>query len=167
MAFTQAAVILICLLGSSMAFDWNPCQNEATPSHYADIENVTLQPEEPAAGDTVHFGIKGQAKIDVAAGTIDIGVMYSGLPIYSETRDLCSMASCPIKKGDLTIAYDQYLPPIVPPGPFVVTMKATDTTGKELLCLEISFDVKPPVFPPAVKNAIGSLRAKSLLRGDA
>lgn len=39
--------------------------------------------------------------------------MYSGLPIYSETRDLCDMATCPIKTGPLQINFDQYLPPIV------------------------------------------------------
>lgn len=53
--------------------------------------------------------------ICIFAGSLDLAVLYSGLPIYSETRDLCDMASCPIKKGDLEIAYDQYLPPIVPP----------------------------------------------------
>lgn len=49
----------------------------------------------------------------MSAGTIDISVMYSGLPIYSETRDLCDMATCPIKTGPLQIDFDQYLPPIV------------------------------------------------------
>jgi hypothetical protein len=53
------------------------------------------------------------AEVDVSAGTIDISVMYSGLPIYSETRDLCDMATCPIKTGPLEIDFDQYLPPIV------------------------------------------------------
>ena len=54
-------------------------------------------------------------EIEVPAGSLDISVMYSGLPIYSESRDLCDMAKCPIEKGDFSIAYDQYLPPIVPP----------------------------------------------------
>ncbi len=100
--------------GCANAFSWQPCQG--TPlSPYADIKEVSLTPEDPAAGDTVHFAIDGTAKINVSAGSLEIGVVYSGLPIYSETRDLCDMASCPIKKGDLKIAYDQYLPPIVPP----------------------------------------------------
>lgn len=47
------------------------------------------------------------AEIGVPAGALDISVMYSGLPIYSESRDLCDMTTCPIKTGDLTIAYDQ------------------------------------------------------------
>lgn len=46
---------------------------------------------------------------------MNISVAYAGMPIYSEVRDLCDMTSCPIQKGDLVIAYDQYLPPIVPP----------------------------------------------------
>ena len=56
-----------------------------------------------------------RADIGVAAGTLNISVAYQGLPIYSEVRDLCDMTTCPIQKGDLLIAYDQYLPPIVPP----------------------------------------------------
>ena len=55
------------------------------------------------------------ADIGVVAGTLNISVAYQGLPIYSEVRDLCDMTTCPIQKGDLLIAYDQYLPPIVPP----------------------------------------------------
>lgn len=167
MAFARAVIIAAFLLGSTNAFDWKPCQDASTASPYADINKVSLKPEEPAAGDTVHFAIGGKSKIDVSAGTLDITVMYSGLPIYSETRDLCDMASCPIKKGDLSIAYDQYLPPIVPPGPYVVTMKASDTSGKELLCLEIDFDVTPPFFPPAAKASGALKKAKALLRGTA
>ena len=56
-----------------------------------------------------------RSDIGVAEGTLNISVAYQGLPIYSEVRDLCDMTTCPIQKGDLLIAYDQYLPPIVPP----------------------------------------------------
>lgn len=62
----------LCLgaTGSTHAFDWKPCQDASTASHYADIDNVSLKPEEPAAGDTVHFAISGKSKIDVSAGTL-------------------------------------------------------------------------------------------------
>lgn len=52
-------------------------------------------------------------------------------------------------------------------GPYVVTMKAADTSGKELLCLEIDFDVTPPFFPPAAKASGALKKAKALLRGTA
>ncbi len=55
------------------------------------------------------------AEIDIPAGNLNIGVMYAGVPIFAEDRDLCDMASCPIKTGAFQISYDQPLPPIVPP----------------------------------------------------
>ncbi len=57
----RGALLLVVVLGvlhSSTAFDWKPCSNS---SEYADIKEVTLTPEEPAAGDTVNFAIKGTA----------------------------------------------------------------------------------------------------------
>ncbi len=46
----------------------------------------------------------------------------------------------------------------------MVTMNAADSAGKALLCLEISFDVTPPDFPPAL-HASALSQAKALLRG--
>lgn len=71
----------VLLTGHASAFDWKPCA-DAPKSPYADIEKVSLSPEEPAAGDTVHFAIDGTAKIDVSAGSLAIDVQYVGLPIY-------------------------------------------------------------------------------------
>lgn len=51
-------------------------------------------------------------------------------------------------------------------GPYIVTMNASDSGGKQLLCLEIDFDVKPPDFPGSQQGSPLS-RAKSLLRGVA
>lgn len=156
--FALCLALVACLLHTSAAFDWQPCSDS---SKTADISEVSLTPEEPAAGDTVKFVVDGTAsarqllticectlcpaccqrssqtslmastnnlcaclaEVDVAAGSLDIAVMYSGLPIYSETRDLCDMATCPIKTGPLQINFDQYLPPIVS----VVAEQAADT----------------------------------------
>ena len=50
--------LLACLLHSSAAFDWQPCSDS---SKTADINKVSLTPEEPAAGDTVKFLVDGTA----------------------------------------------------------------------------------------------------------
>ena len=55
------------------------------------------------------------AEIDVAQGSVAVAVSFRGLPVYSETKDLCERTSCPVKKGPLNLSYDEYLPPIVPP----------------------------------------------------
>ena len=55
------------------------------------------------------------AEIDVAQGSVAIAVAFRGLPVYSETKDLCERTTCPVQKGPLNLSYDEYLPPIVPP----------------------------------------------------
>lgn len=50
--------LVACLLQTSTAFDWQPCSDS---SKTADIKNVSLTPEEPAAGDTVKFIVDGTA----------------------------------------------------------------------------------------------------------
>lgn len=55
------------------------------------------------------------AEIDVAEGSVSVAVAFRGLPVYSETKDLCERTECPVKKGPLNLSYGEYLPPIVPP----------------------------------------------------
>ncbi len=42
-------------------------------------------------------------------------MVYRGLPIYTEEKDLCDRTKCPVQPGPLSLKYDQYLPPIAPP----------------------------------------------------
>jgi len=79
----------------------------------------------------------------VAAGTLNISVAYQGLPIYSEVRDLCDMTTCPIQKGDLLIAYDQYLPPIVPPVSIPVQKLTVSACRVALLAYRHLIDGRP------------------------
>ena len=51
----------------------------------------------------------------MSEGSVAIAVAFRGLPVYSETKDLCERTECPVKKGPLNLSYGQYLPPIVPP----------------------------------------------------
>lgn len=51
----------------------------------------------------------------VSSGTLDIGVSFQGMDIFSGSEDLCGRTSCPIAPGPLRIAVQQYLPPIAPP----------------------------------------------------
>lgn len=60
-------------------------------------------------------------EIDVAQGSVAIAVAFRGLPVYSETKDLCERTTCPVQKGPLNLSYDEYLPPIVPPVSIVST----------------------------------------------
>lgn len=57
----------------------------------------------------------GQPDVEISSGTLELGVTYRGVPIYSETKDLCETAACPVKKGPYAVHVSEYFPPITPP----------------------------------------------------
>jgi ML domain len=77
------------------------------------------------------------------------------------TQDLCDKTACPIQKGPVVIAYNQYLPPIVPPGEYTVTIHARSTEGEELLCLVVDFEVDFPSTAAAASTVTGGLADKA------
>ncbi|KAK9806286.1 hypothetical protein WJX72_008559 [[Myrmecia] bisecta] len=115
---------------------WKPCTDADK-----NIQHVTLTPENPAPGNTVEFTIQATSDTAVASGTLDIGVTYRGLPVWSESDDLCDKTTCPITKGPVEIAWSVAFPIITPPGPYVVTLTASDSGGSQLLCLVVNFDL--------------------------
>lgn len=48
-------------------------------------------------------------------GDVVIGVSYVGVPVHSETIDLCKEVSCPVANGNFVISHSQTLPAITPP----------------------------------------------------
>jgi len=80
---------------------------------------------------------------NVAGGGVDINVQYRKIPVAQEHDDLCDRTSCPVTPGHLDIHATYPLPPITPPGPYTVRMVAKDDSGKELVCVEVDFDVSP------------------------
>ena len=86
--------------------------------------------------------LSSNAEIEVAEGSVAVAVAFRGLPVYSETKDLCERTSCPVAKGPLNLSYDEYLPPIVPP----VSFRNCDWSGfctvsASCLCVRQPFHV--------------------------
>ena len=82
-------------------------------------------------------------------------VRLGGLPIYTQQDDLCTKTECPIsKEGTTRIVYEQSFPEFTPAGPYSVMLNGQNSTGEELFCVNISFQVHP--LPPAApKKAFG------------
>ncbi|KAL3151626.1 hypothetical protein ABBQ38_012617 [Trebouxia sp. C0009 RCD-2024] len=144
------------------AFEWKTCADTGK----ADVTHVSLSPDPPQAGDTIKFSIDAESKIEVAEGSVAVAVAFRGLPVYSETKDLCERTSCPVGKGPLNLSYDEYLPPIVPPGPYVVTISVTSgppeaaATTDQLLCLEVDFDISPPGARDVLEDITAGIKSK-------
>lgn len=160
MARAYIGLLVACaLLCGASAFEWHTCAEGK-----ADVSHVALSPDPPQAGDTISFSIDAESKIAVAQGSVAIAVAFRGLPVYSETKDLCERTTCPVQKGPLNLSYDEYLPPIVPPGPYVVTISVTSGEATEvadqLLCLEVDFEIAPPGAADVLEDISSELKSK-------
>lgn len=51
----------------------------------------------------------------ISGGKVVISVSYVGVPVHSETIDLCKEVSCPVANGNFLISHTQTLPSITPP----------------------------------------------------
>lgn len=59
----------------------------------------------------------GQA---VYGGEVVIGVSYVGIPVHTESIDLCNEVACPVRNGNFLISHTQTLPSITPPVSFTL-----------------------------------------------
>lgn len=74
-------------------------------------------------------------------GDVVIGVSYVGVPVHSETIDLCKEVSCPVANGNFVISHSQTLPAITPPGPYALKMTLKDDKGGQLTCIKFNFKI--------------------------
>ena len=55
------------------------------------------------------------AALDVQQGKIGMTVTYAGIPIWTQSDDLCAKTTCPIAKGPADVVYLQPMPIFTPP----------------------------------------------------
>ncbi|GAU41678.1 hypothetical protein TSUD_272620 [Trifolium subterraneum] len=102
----------------------------------------------------------------IHGGKVVIGVSYVGVPVHSETIDLCKEVSCPVANGNFVISHTQTLPSITPPmliieyrsgidfsakevrwrwemeqGPYTLKMTLKDDNGDLLTCIKFNFKI--------------------------
>jgi hypothetical protein len=63
------------------------------------ITNLAFDPVNPTPGQNGTLFVNYDVPTEVTAGTVDYKCDYNGLPVYSETLDLCTQTTCPIYIG--------------------------------------------------------------------
>eukprot|EP00803_Ostreobium_quekettii_P005098 evm.model.scf_4967.1 EVM.evm.TU.scf_4967.1 scf_4967:986-2789(-) len=110
--------------------------------------SVTLAPYPPHPGTEVLFQIVGVADHNMTGGKFEaeVSVVEFGfdLPVYEESKDLCTRTKCPIMKGNVTFTYDKTLPSVTPAGTYHVKLDAKDLEGNLEMCLELDFEITLP-----------------------
>ena len=68
-------------------------------------------------------------------------------PLNTERSELEEHMKCPVKAGKIVFKYDRMLPPITPPGEYLVRVVAKDEEDKPLLCVEVKFKIEKRFLP--------------------
>ncbi|OAY73254.1 Phosphatidylglycerol/phosphatidylinositol transfer protein [Ananas comosus] len=117
------------------------------------VSGVEISPDPVARGEPATFTISAStvkwltisdsflAENAISEGKLVIDVKYFFLHVHQETKDLCEETSCPISSGDFSLAHQQTLPSITPPGSYTITMKMVGGGGEELTCITFGFSI--------------------------
>ncbi|KAL4441452.1 hypothetical protein ABPG77_001956 [Micractinium sp. CCAP 211/92] len=154
-AATARLLLLLAAAGAGSAA-WTDCASG--PSTFK-VSTVSLEPSPVKPGDTAQFSIKAESGKDVAGGSVQMIVHYAGMPIWTQTDDLCEKAECPIKKGPVEVKYTQPFPIITPPGSYSVTLDG-HAGDDQLFCVTVDFQVVPPQSAGAAQGWAASLKGK-------
>ena len=123
-----------------------------SPESEFSITALDFSPTTPIIGQngTLHIAYDVPTTID--SGEVKYSCVYNGLPILSQTDDLCKQTKCPIIAG----SHDDYSISEVPKasGKVVCTI-VWNKAEKELLCIEITMKLngmlrKYPMFSKAL-----------------
>jgi hypothetical protein len=108
-------------------------------SSFFKIQSLSFSPDTPVGGQNGTLHSVYEVPMTVAAGTTKYSCSLNGLPVYSETFDLCSQTACPITGG----VHDDYSTSEVPAvsGKVSCTIDWRDTAGSQLLCIQTIMNV--------------------------
>ena len=135
-------------VAASDGLAWKACASEKSAGPWT-VGTLTQLPD-PIPPKTVGLVLEdtmtvvaGEGSGTVEGGKVHVDVQFSGMRLYSSDFDLCGMADhCPVAEGDaVTLTSRQPLPPVMPPGDYVVTLSMTSDAGANLACVAVSFRV--------------------------
>jgi len=103
------------------------------------ITSLSLSPEIPVIGENTTLFSNYHVPSEITAGTTKYSCVYNGIPVVSETDDLCTQTTCPITVGDHADKSVITIPDVK--GKLSCTIKWLDATEKELMCIKTIFQL--------------------------
>jgi hypothetical protein len=100
------------------------------------IQSLEFHPDPPTKNQNATITMIYDAPVLVDNGKVDYSITLNGLPVYSETSDLCTQTACPINIGTHNET-SVFLWPDVS-GKVVAKTVWKDEHGSELLCFQTS-----------------------------
>jgi hypothetical protein len=98
------------------------------------ITALSILPAIPVVGQNATLTSDYQVPATVTGGTAKYACFYNGIPVMSESYDLCTQTTCPIGVGAHSDKSIVAVPDIK--GSLVCTIKWADVAGQELMCIK-------------------------------
>ncbi|KAM7522640.1 hypothetical protein LguiA_012542 [Lonicera macranthoides] len=105
------------------------------------VSGVEISPDPVAKGKPATFKISASSGEALSGGKLTIDVSYFGVPVHSETHDLCEETSCPVSAGKFVLSHTQTLPSFTPSGSYTLKMKMEDENDNQLTCISFGFKI--------------------------
>jgi len=108
------------------------------------VDFVDVAPNPPKRGHPLVINAKGHLSETVVQGSyIDMVVKYGVIRLLAKRFDLCEEAAkidkeCPIEQGELFLNQTADLPNEIPPGKYIINVKAYLPDERQLTCLVIT-----------------------------
>ena len=109
------------------------CSSSSSKFH---IQSLEFYPDPPTRNQNATITMIYDAPILVDNGKVDYSITLNGLPVYSESTELCTQTTCPINIGTHNET-SVFLWPDVS-GKVVAKTVWKDEAGAELLCFQTS-----------------------------
>ncbi|XP_006291915.2 MD-2-related lipid-recognition protein ROSY1 [Capsella rubella] len=144
MAISQAQPLLLLLISlfflpSLHATSFSYCDKRLDP---VKVTGIKISPDPVVSGKAATFKILGSTGEDISGGEVVISVYLFGIPVHTETHDLCDETACPVASGNFVLSHSQTLPSITPPGTYTLKMTIRDKNGGRLTCIKFKFKIE-------------------------
>merc|ERR1712129_379642 len=110
------------------------------------VNSYTIQPNDIHANENLTLSIYATLNEKVTSGKIIVDAKVGPIPVYNKGLDLCTELqagnmSCPLDATNYKIAQSIEIPAIPLHGNIKASVKMTDQTNKELLCMNVKVHV--------------------------
>ncbi|KAI6656457.1 Phosphatidylglycerol/phosphatidylinositol transfer protein [Oopsacas minuta] len=122
---------------------WSDC---GKASDEAKIVSVTITPDPPKKGQKLTVKASFGVKENVTGGTVKVQIKWGVITVLSKSYGLCDLVDemgkmCPVAEGTIEFTKEEAIPSLSPGGGYTGKIIAGDQNGKELLCIDLKFDL--------------------------
>ncbi|KAH9299060.1 hypothetical protein KI387_030742, partial [Taxus chinensis] len=142
-------LLLVLVMCSSLqvsdAVNFWMCGTGTKKKYSVQVHSLTLNPDPIMKYKPATFNISAISRrnMSISGGKLEILVTWIGLKVYSETIDLCSTTSCPIKEGNFILTYTEHWPKFRHLVDYhKLQLQMFDEHSTELTCIDIGFHIK-------------------------